>query len=437
MHEQQKERGASAVFLTTAGQTFGPELRERRQATDAKRSIFQERFAALRDTGADTRVAQDLRNLEESIAKIGEMRQRIDTLSVSRGEQVAFYTAVNHQAIGLVGKIAAGVSDPEVAKGLLVYSALLYGKDTVGIDRAIGASGFAAGGFNETLSTRLVSLKAAQDSYFNYILKLAPETQAQSLETLLSSAQSDKINVMHKTALSNDPAAISVITASDWFDTQTSKIGSLKGLEDSIAKDLIAQINAGLSQATQSLALAAGILFVGFAAAIAICIMFICNIKRRIRTVVEPIERLADGDLNITIPDFGETEFGPISKAMAVFHKNALDAKEDDKKREIALPFGQERKAIVRGDPASARAVTEKAVSSKMGWAAVSTRKRRSRIGSKTTFCDADASLIGALSGALSEPAKSELGIKNDTSDVEIIETFAREHPSSVYLAKA
>lgn len=50
LHEQQKERGATSVFLASKGETFGPQLRDQRALTDRKASDLR---IGLEEVGRD------------------------------------------------------------------------------------------------------------------------------------------------------------------------------------------------------------------------------------------------------------------------------------------------------------------------------------------------------------------------------------------------
>jgi len=351
VHELQKERGASAVFLTSQGQRFANEVATQRAATDAKLGIVQDGLAELQAQTQLPEVAQSLSNLEAQLRLIDDLRAQVDALTISRSQQVSRYTNINRTAITVVGSIGAGVSQSEVAKQLLVYSALLYGKDIAGIDRAIGASGFAAGEFDRALSAKLTALSAGQDSYFDYVSQFASPKHKDVLSNILASPDSEKIAEMRAIALSGDAEAIAAISASDWFDTKTAVIGELKSLEDMKAAELKRLMLDALSQAYTNLMIAGALLLAGFVFAAWLVRLCVHQIDRRIQSIVSPLERLSNGDANVAIPDHRENEFGAISKAMEAFQATIAERARNAKARErVVAVLSHHLKEMAQGN---------------------------------------------------------------------------------------
>lgn len=338
VHEQQKERGASAVFLSSNGQTFGTELAQQRELLDARHEVALTQLKALKDEITDTQLIARLGELEQLIAQIPQVRQDIDGLRMTRKEAVGFYTGFNTKAISLVGYIAAGITDPGIVRELLVYRALMLGKDFAGLDRAIGASGFAVGAFDKGQSRLMIELPAKQTTYFGYVLSYASGEQQEQLRTVLSSARASELADMRAIALSGNPDRIRTIAASTWFDMQTEQIGELKALEDSMALEVSKNIEARLAEAQIAVFSAAGLLVVGLGVVAWMSLKFIGIIKRRISTIIGPLDQLAQGEINVDIADHKGTEFAPVTNAMRVFKDNAIAKKknEEERKRVIA-----------------------------------------------------------------------------------------------------
>ena len=143
VHEQQKERGASAIFLSSQGQLYRDELSAQRLNTDEKLAQVTAQVPALLKKPIDPRLKQNLSDLVVATQEIGDVRAQIDALTIPRPQAIGFYTMLDRAAIDLVGEVSRGVTDPAIGKKLLVYSAFLTGKDSAGIERALGASGFA------------------------------------------------------------------------------------------------------------------------------------------------------------------------------------------------------------------------------------------------------------------------------------------------------
>lgn len=342
VHEQQKERGASAVFLTSKGTTFRSKLAEQRGILDTRHQAALKELAIVKDETSDAALVTQLDQLESLIAQVPQVRGEIDQLRMSRGDAVGFYTGFNKSAIGLVGDIAKTVTDPQIVRELLTYRALMMGKDFAGLDRAIGASGFAVGAFEPGAKKMLVEMPAKQSTYFDYVLAYGSPDQTEQLQAVLGSQRASEISAMRTIALSDNEMRIATIPASTWFDMQTAQIGDLKALEDSMATTISENISARVSEAQIALGVAAGLLLLGLGVASYMSLKFIRIIKRRIDSIVEPLDRLANGSINVAIPDQNGTEFAPVTAAMRVFKQNAVAKQEDDAERKRVLATLQE-----------------------------------------------------------------------------------------------
>ena len=92
VHEQQKERGASALFLSSKGQTFGPELRDQRELTTKLRAEIKGQIAELSQRYPDNPINPQVKSIVTQLAVMDDMRSQVDAQSVSVGQAVANYT---------------------------------------------------------------------------------------------------------------------------------------------------------------------------------------------------------------------------------------------------------------------------------------------------------------------------------------------------------
>ncbi len=351
VHEQQKERGASAVFLTSKGTSFRSELQAQRKELDTRREVAAAKLAAAKGSDLPPALVEKLSALEKRLTDVQSMRDQVDALRVTPAQAVEFYTGFNRETITLVGDIASGVSDPDVARELLVYSALLFGKDYAGLDRSNGASGFAIGQFDRVRSEQLVALPALRQSYFNYVIAYAGAAQSEQLQNVLSSARAKELSAMRDVALSGDPDSIAQITASKWFDLSTAQLGDLKTLEDSMSNAISERIASAVSYANWGLMFALALLVAGFAVAAFLCFTFVRAIQNRIDSVVGPLEELSRGNEDVTVPDHSANEFGVITKAMEVFQRGLVEKKKAEEDRSFVVGTLREKlRAMAQGD---------------------------------------------------------------------------------------
>jgi len=99
VHELQKERGMSAGYLGSKGKKFSSELPAHQAVTDSRIKVLKETAANIDSGFASTDLGGSFsRNLQKKIDaldKLAAMRSGIRQLSVSAGEGIGFYTALN------------------------------------------------------------------------------------------------------------------------------------------------------------------------------------------------------------------------------------------------------------------------------------------------------------------------------------------------------
>ena len=238
VHEQQKERGASAIFLSSRGTQFTEQLAQQRLETDRRLATVRAQADALLRDGIEVGLEAQLRELLLKTEGIPEMRAKIDILSVNRPVALGFYTGLNKEVVEFIGETSSAISDPAIAKKLLVYSAFLTGKDSAGIERALGASGFAVGAFNDDTKQKLGAHIAVQNAMLAHFTAHTEPALASAVSGALESDVSQQVERMRDIAFNGTPGQIAAISASDWFDLSTQRINVLKQLEDQIAGSL-------------------------------------------------------------------------------------------------------------------------------------------------------------------------------------------------------
>lgn len=337
VHEQQKERGASAIFLSSRGTQFTEQLAQQRLETDRRLATVRAQADALLRDGIEVGLEAQLRELLLKTEGIPEMRAKIDILSVNRPVALGFYTGLNKEVVDFIGETSSAISDPAIAKKLLVYSAFLTGKDSAGIERALGASGFAVGAFNDDTKQKLGAHIAVQNAMLAHFTAHTEPALASAVSGALESDVSQQVERMRDIAFNGTPGQIAAISASDWFDLSTQRINVLKQLEDQIAGSLKEDTASAMAQADRAflmlaIAITIAVLFTSIAST-----YFALVIGRMFREVLDPLRKISVGDVDVQIPPASKNEIGEIARALNVFKDNELKRRDEDQHREQVL----------------------------------------------------------------------------------------------------
>ena len=151
VHEQQKERGATAVFVGSAGASFAEELEQQRLLTNVEREVviahIAEISAVLEADPASESFANALAEIGARLTRMDDLRARVDDLTASQSEAVSYYTNLNALVLKTVKDIARFSADVQISSFIASFAGFLEGKERAGIERAIGAGAFASGLF--------------------------------------------------------------------------------------------------------------------------------------------------------------------------------------------------------------------------------------------------------------------------------------------------
>ena len=149
VHEQQKERGATAVFLGSKGTKFKSELSTQRENTNKKREEFRDFANSFNHNDYSKTFNKNFDNLLHELKKMDNIRSSTDSLSISASEAIGYYTSLNTLNLDLIAYIARTSPDPEMVIKIISYVNFLQGKERAGIERAVGANNFSAGKFSQ------------------------------------------------------------------------------------------------------------------------------------------------------------------------------------------------------------------------------------------------------------------------------------------------
>ncbi|MFD2233393.1 methyl-accepting chemotaxis protein [Phaeospirillum tilakii] len=315
VHEMQKERGASALFLGSKGQQFAAEMADRRRECDARlaalRAALAEGEAALAASGADGRD-----QLGPMLASLPELRERIDRQQISPREEMAAYSQAIRTLLDRVAHAARAVPDVESARLITPFAILGEAKESAGQERATGSAGFAAGRFEPALLRRFIELGAEQKSGLRMFERSASPAAVAALNTALAPEIETPVARMRQAAIEGPAPGEPAVTAPDWFAAATRRIDALRTVETGLAQAIVAHAEQRRDTARWTLALLAGgvaLLLLGLAVMLPLIVR---SIVLPVRHLSAAMGRLAAGADSVEIEGAEcRDEIGGIARA--------------------------------------------------------------------------------------------------------------------------
>ena len=350
VHEQQKERGASAVFISSRGSRFGPELNKQRAETDKTLANVRGALEKLQQTKGAKHLVSKTEEIRKDLNSLGTLRNQVDKLEIARPQAVAEYTRRNQHIFHLIGEFSNQVDDRKLSHDLLLFDTFLSAKDYAGIERAIGASGFAIG-FDDALKMNFSAKIVAQDSLFDFYNSQTDADMRQAFQALNASEISKRVAEFRNIALTGTPAEVAGVEPGVWFDAITKKINLLKRHEDKIAANIRAQSQQMIASANGAIYSVAVLVVIGILIALSVSFYFMRVISSMFSTILKPIQELSDGNMDVDLPVKTRNEFGEVVGALEIFRDCARARQESDEVRQRILDkLERSLKMLASGD---------------------------------------------------------------------------------------
>jgi len=132
VHNIQLERGLSALLLTYNDSQYRLELDKQRKNTDKIIEELKEKNEFITDQTIKL-------NIQKEKEQLGVVRKMVDYPSVSPLQVIDEYSKINIELLNTIVEITKISKSSSVSQELVAYTSLLFAKEKLGIQRAVGA----------------------------------------------------------------------------------------------------------------------------------------------------------------------------------------------------------------------------------------------------------------------------------------------------------
>ncbi len=319
IHETQKERGASAGYISSKGTQFADILPKQRVLTSQRNQELSSYASTLNFDSFPKSLQEEITGFNDDMRKIEQIRSKIDTLDINTNDVVSYYTQMNTKILNIVALSAKLASTQELVKSLDAYTNFLKSKERAGIERAVLSATFAVDKFGENMFAKWMTLVAEQDAYLDSFLSMATDSSKVFYENKMNSSIVDEVNKMRQIAKSKAFEGNFEVDSVKWFETISKKINLLKEVDDELA-----QQNTSLLAKVESASKRVVFTTLASYSAFAIIIFFIIflisrGINASVKSSLEKIRCVSDNlDLTCDIIVEGKDEISQISRAINV-----------------------------------------------------------------------------------------------------------------------
>lgn len=313
VHETQKERGTTALFLAQPDDRFAARLTQQRAATDAARADLVSRAAgAALDEGARSRIQSALDHLDE----LAVVRRAVDDRAPRADDAIEYFTRGNRLLLDAVAQLQVAATDSELARQAAALLALLRGKEHEGIKRARLARVFTADRVTGRQLSAIARLAQASDSSFSEFLALAPAALVAEARALAEGDEFDAVERAQRLVLDGASSEAFGVSAAEWFDVATAKIDRIAALSTQQA-DVLSEMSDRRHDEAGARLVAH---FVALLLAVGASTFLLLAVQRRIRRSVQALERgiqhLAERDLTARLEVDSEDELGALARSL-------------------------------------------------------------------------------------------------------------------------
>lgn len=258
IHSLQRERGASNVYLGSAGTRFA----DRRAAAVAASRAGERTVRALLDgleeqmgTASFTpRLFSRIAFVLHGFAALGDLRGRVAALRVTPDMAIQSFNEIIGGLLAIAFEATDTDADPAVSRALVAMFHFMQGKEFAGQERATAAAGFSAGRFTEAQHRRLLTLIAAQARSLQTFAQFASPSLVALSDGIPGEPGMAEFERLRRIAceggLSGD---LKGVESSDWFDRATARMDAMWRVEEQIDSDLRALCLEKLAEARADL----------------------------------------------------------------------------------------------------------------------------------------------------------------------------------------
>ena len=318
IYELQRERGMSAGFISTKGQSFADALRTQRQASDRELAGWQKQGGEFR-TGAG-KVSEDIEKAQVSawvrLARSPASRSR---RLRSRRRRPPNSTATRSQPCFRSSTVWATCRTTAVLfEQSIALAAHVRRKEFAGQERATGSVGFGSGEFAQPVYLNFLRLKTIQDLQAALFRRNAKPDQVAFVEGMVKGPVVEELTRLRDigAAAPFNPAAVKTVAGPQWFEVATKYIDILKVVEDRLLREFTATVDHVVSEVLWGFWSMLGMFLAVFAVTGTLAVIVALSITRPIADLVATMRSLAGGDLAVQVHGTGRgDEVGDMAQA--------------------------------------------------------------------------------------------------------------------------
>jgi hypothetical protein len=245
IHEFQKERGVSNVYLASMGMHYLQrrfiQIQNSQNAQQLLMEILNRHYIESKQNTDNYRLLFSITLSLQGIDNLTKLRKSVEKHKITPLESTQAYCRLIGSLISIIFEAANISSDTGITMQLVALFNFIQAKEYSGQERAWGAIGFAESHFTEKIYHQLHQLQDSQIRSIDVFLEYTDTSHQTTWQTLIQNKVTDEV-VKFRQLISQlrggDPVSSEISEA--WYESTTQRIDQMYLIESSLSQQLIA-----------------------------------------------------------------------------------------------------------------------------------------------------------------------------------------------------
>jgi hypothetical protein len=235
IHVLQRERGASNIWLCSAGRLFGAELDQRTAEVGLRQHHVMAVLPPAVAQPGYSRFCMLIAAALQALDSLPALRQQVRSRALTHAQAMDAFNHIICTLLNLVFEAADTASEPDISRALIALFSFMQGKELAGQERATGSAGFAAGEFTEAQRQRVQALIDAQEQSFATFSQFADAENLQRWRVIADAGS--QIERLRRIACTGAQCGENGVL--QWFTLLSTRLDQMKQIEDTLCAALM------------------------------------------------------------------------------------------------------------------------------------------------------------------------------------------------------
>ncbi len=245
VHQLQKERAMSNIYLASNASRFSAELKEQiilvsNNQTELLDSL-EKNYLLVKPGSGDARLFNLITYALQGVEALPALRNRVREQAFTPKNATTAFNQIIGTLLNVFLEATDVANDPVITKILVAFFNFMQGKEYAGQERACGAAAFASNTFNEQTKEQLEQCQQGQKRCFEFFIEYADDVLKNAFEAFEqhpSCTQITQLRDMLLQLIQGNNDELSQISEV-WYGVTTERIDVLHQVELQIADHLV------------------------------------------------------------------------------------------------------------------------------------------------------------------------------------------------------